>query len=63
MEKETKKETKEEDAQVLVVKELPKQDITKIIGEDGKTYELVTIEDAVTEILKKVRENNEILGS
>jgi len=57
------KTEREEDTKTLVVKELPTQQITKFKGEDDVEYEVLTIEEALTEILAKVKENNKILKS
>jgi len=48
-EKEVVKET-------LVVAQLPQQPIKEAITEEGKAYTLVTVEEALTEILISVRE-------
>ena len=55
---EEKTEEKEEkiSEKTLVVKELPKQEVTEALSEDKKTkYNLMTESDALTEILEKVR--------
>ncbi len=67
MEEETKKteETKEvEENNVLVVKELPKTSLRVAKDEaSGETYDLITTEEALTDILKTVKELKEgVLG-
>jgi hypothetical protein len=43
--------------ELLVVGKLPQQDLHKIVNEEQNTeYELVTIEEALTELLSSVRE-------
>jgi len=39
---------------ILVVKELPTQQVN-VGAIDGEEYDLVTVEDAITEILEKIR--------
>lgn len=58
-EEKVKEETKE--PETLVVSELPKQEVSGFVGEDGKKYTLVKMEDAITEILIKVREIHEAI--
>ena len=50
------KEVKEEAPELLVVRELPTTQVRNAEGDNGKRYDLVTIEEAVTEILKLARE-------
>ena len=50
---EDKKEVVKE---TLVVKELPQQPVKDAVTEEGKTYTLVTIEEALTEMLISIRE-------
>lgn len=45
-------EKKQEEDEVLVVRELPSQSIRKISNEEGKEFSLVTVEEALAEILK-----------
>lgn len=40
----------------VVVPELPQVPTRKVLGDDGKEYDLVTLTEAVKEILEKVRE-------
>lgn len=40
----------------LIVTELPNVPVNKIQGDDGKEYDLVTLTDAIKEILQAVRE-------
>ena len=54
--KEEKKETN-----FLIVKDLPKQEIRKFTDDEGKEYEVLTIEEALTEILTKVTEIHKAL--
>ena len=58
--KEKLKEEKK-DVNFLVVKELPKQEIKKFTDEEGKEYEVLTIEEALTEILTKITEIHKAL--
>jgi len=46
---------KEKEKKLAVVKELPTQALREVEAED-KVYECVTVEEALTEILEKVRE-------
>ena len=46
----------EKTEKLLVVKELPSVATRKVEGEDGNTYNLVTQEEAILEILETVRE-------
>ena len=47
---------KEVDKNLVVVSELPTQELREIVGEDGTVYEVVTAPEAIKEILEKVRE-------
>ena len=46
----------EKQKEVLVVAQLPQQPAKEVIGEDGKHYVFMTIEEALTEILANIRE-------
>ena len=46
---------------VLVVRELPAQPVNKYLGEDGIEYDLITVEEAIKEILITVRDLNKRL--
>jgi len=48
------KEVKEED-NVVVVKELPVQKVAKGITEDGKKVNMLTVEDAMTEMYNDIK--------
>jgi len=58
----TKEETKETSEvkitkdKTLVVKELPVEQLKKVIGDDGITYTLLTSEEAQTEMLDILRQ-------
>ena len=54
MEKEKKVE--KELIETVVVKEFPTQKVNRGVGDDGKEYQLITVEEALTEILNRVRE-------
>jgi|TARA_Y100000296_G_C5112204_1_gene225775 hypothetical protein len=56
-----KQETKERG--VAVVNELPKQDVRVVVDKDDNEFDVLTKEEALTEILTKVRENHKILTS
>lgn len=58
-EEEKKKSVKEK--ATLVVTQLPTEQVRNALGNDGKEYELVTIEEAITEILEKVRKLERVL--
>jgi hypothetical protein len=50
-------ENKEKEIEkTLVVKDLPQTQIRRVTGEDGNEYNLVTVEEAITEILEKITE-------
>ena len=53
-----KDEIKEEKTKksILVVSELPTQQIRNAIDKDGNEYDVLTIEEALTEILNLVRQ-------
>ena len=42
--------------EILVVAQLPQQPIKEATGEDGKHYSLLTVEEALKEILVTLRE-------
>lgn len=48
-------EKEEKELPTLVVNELPTKELRKVRLEDGKEYELVTVQEAIQEILIKVR--------
>lgn len=50
------KEEKKEETKTLVVKQLPKQEVKSFEGDDGNMYDLMTTDEAIQEILEKVRE-------
>ena len=52
MEKETKVENLPE---LVVVKDFPTQKVSTINGENGKEYHLLTVEEALTEILNDIK--------
>lgn len=60
-EKEKKKERKKLNPKFIVVPELPNQPVNRIIGEDGKEYLLITRDEAIAEILEKVRKLDKLL--
>jgi hypothetical protein len=45
----------EKGSKTLVVENLPTQQINKAIGDDGNEYDLITRDEALTEILETVR--------
>lgn len=47
--------TEEKQKDIIVVNEMPKQEVTSIIDKEGKEYDLVTTEQALTEILQGIR--------
>lgn len=47
---------------LLVVSELPSQPMRKFIDDDGKETEVITIQEALTEILITVRKLEKSLG-
>jgi len=49
-------EPKEVVKETLVVRELPQQPVKEAVTEEGKAYTLITIEEALTEILTSIRE-------
>lgn len=51
----SRRETRAKDSNVVVVSELPSQQIRHYVGEDGTEYELKTIDEALTEVLTLVR--------
>jgi hypothetical protein len=56
-----KEEVKKEIPTLIVVQELPKQSIQRFV-QDGIEYEAVTIEEALTEILKRIRRVDKSVG-
>jgi len=60
--KEKVKEEEKQKEEDLVVAELPQQPTRQVISEDGKTlYNLITRDEALTEILEKTRETHKSL--
>lgn len=57
MAKEEKQETTEKQRKILVVKsqDVPKQEVRTLIDEDKNEIELITVEEALTEILENTR--------
>lgn len=57
MVKEEKQETTEKRKKVLVVKaqDVPKQEVRTLVDEDKNEIELITVEEALTEILENTR--------
>lgn len=51
-----KKEKEEAKRDFLVVVELPKQQVASATLADGKEYDLIPVEEALTEMLKTIRE-------
>lgn len=56
MSKEKNYKNEESKESLLVVKELPTEEVTTIEGRDGKVYKLITEQQALQEILIKIRE-------
>lgn len=50
------KKEKTTETDTVVVTELPTQQIREVIAEDGKKITLISIDEALTEILKNTRE-------
>ena len=50
-----KEEIKEVELPTLVVKELPTQEVKAGVDKEGNEYQLVTSDEALTEILEKIR--------
>lgn len=48
-------EEKEDSAETLVVKQLPQQPAREISDEEGNSYKAMTTEEAVKELLERVR--------
>lgn len=46
----------DKEKEVIVVGEFPKQEVTSIADKDGKEYDLITEQQALTEILKILKE-------
>lgn len=55
MEEETKAK-KEKKLKALVYAQIPTQEIKTLVDKDGNEYEVVTVEDALTEILEIARD-------
>jgi hypothetical protein len=53
---------KEKQEKELVVTELPSQQVRTVIGENGEAYKLITINEAIQEILESVRELKRLVG-
>lgn len=49
-------EDKKAEEKTLVVQELPQTPTRKVKGEDGNIYNLMTIDEAISEILEIIRE-------
>jgi len=47
---------KQKEEKLLVVSELPQVPTRKVEGDDGNTYNLTTVNEAIQEILETVRE-------
>jgi len=47
---------KEVESKLLIVGELPKQELREITSDDGTVYKLMLPDEAIQEILEKVRE-------
>jgi len=58
--KEKPKEDKKE-INFLVFRDVPKQEIRKFTDDGGKEYEVLTVEEALTEILTKITEIHKAL--
>jgi len=56
VEKENKKEINKEEIEIVVVKEIPTQEVREALNEDGKRIRLVTIEERLQDIGKKIDE-------
>jgi len=56
VEKESKKEINKEEIEIVVVKEIPTQEVREALNEDGKRIKLVTIEERLQDIGKKIDE-------
>jgi len=54
VEKESKKEINKEEIEIVVVKEIPTQEVREALNEDGKRIKLVTIEERLQDIGKKI---------
>jgi len=55
-ETEIAKKKEEKVVKTLVVQQLPTEQIKKVIGDDGIEYNLLTIEEAISEILEVVKQ-------
>lgn len=59
-----KEEGKEiESINSLVVKDYPNQQVRKVIDEEGNKIELLSVEDALTEVLTKIRDIHRIVNT
>lgn len=52
---EVKKEVKKVEEKTVVVAQLPSQQVNKALDENGNTINLITIEDAITDLLERVK--------
>lgn len=52
---EKKEEKKEGEIETIVVEQLPTQAVSKVVDENGNEFNVVTRDEALTEILKGVR--------
>ena len=59
----SKEETKEvkESIGILVMDEIPKQDVRIVTDDSGNKYEVVTTAEAIQEILEKIRKIDKAL--
>ena len=57
---EDKKSVKTE-KKTVVVNQLPTEQIRNVSDKDGNEFELLTIEEAITEILEKIRKLEKVL--
>ena len=55
-------EKKEKEKDVIVVAELPQQPMRKLIDNDGTETDIITFQEALTEILKTVRKLEKSIG-
>ena len=56
-------EEKIKEKNILVVSELPKKEIRNIIDDKNEEYELLTTEEALTELLKSLKKIEKALGA
>lgn len=61
VEKEEKEETKETEPEFLVVRDVPTQPVRVFVDEKKKEYSILTIEEALTEILRYVKKFDKVL--